>query len=195
MVNQKNISTFAARIFKEKQMDVFKDYKITFSGLALGHHTFEFQIDDKFFERFENSRIQQAKISLIVEMLKQETMLQLQLHFTGHAQIICDRCLDSFAYPLDFNELLIVKFGQEMHEESEDVLVLNENDHELSLAQYIYEYISLSLPMQLIHPDNEDGESGCNSEFLDNFKDEEEIDYTEEKMDPRWDALKKLIKE
>ncbi len=174
-------------------MDVLKDYKITFSGLALGHHTFEFQINDKFFERFENSRIQQANIYLKVEMLKQETMLQLQLHFTGHAQVICDRCMGDFAYPFSFNELLIVKFGQEMHEESEDVLVLNENDHELSLVQYIYEYISLSLPMQLTHPDKEDGESGCDPEFLDNF--EEEVDNTEEKMDPRWDALKKLIKE
>ncbi|OYT17065.1 MAG: hypothetical protein B7C24_04505 [Bacteroidetes bacterium 4572_77] len=175
-------------------MDVLKKYKISFSGLALGHHRFDFRIDDKFFERFENSRIKKADVALKVDMLKQENMLQLEFGFHGYVMVTCDRCLGEYAHAVAFNEVLMVKFGSHGLQEAEDVLVINANDYELSIAQHIYEYISLSLPMQLIHPSNEDGSSGCDSRFLENFEVQIEEDEIKN-MDPRWDALKKLIKE
>jgi len=171
-------------------MNILKTYKISFSGLQNGNHSFDFQINDKFFESFEKSRIQKGNVDLKVEMKKSETMIQLAFDFTGYVKVNCDRCLDEFSHPIDFSEMLIVKFGRENHEESVSILVIDPNAYEIRLAQYIYEYISLSLPMQLIHPDLDNGESGCNIEFLENFdlKDSED----EQMMDPRWEALKKL---
>jgi len=173
-------------------MDILKTYKISLSGLQIGHHSFDFQIDDQFFESFEKSRVQKGSLTLKVEMEKSETMLQLHFHFNGNVTVACDRCLDDFLYPLHFNEMLIVKFGYKKHEESESIIIINANEYEIPIAQYIYEYINLSLPMQLIHPNLENGDSGCNKEFLKNF------DYQkteEDKIDPRWEALKKLKQE
>jgi len=171
-------------------MNILKTYKISFSGLQNGNHSFDFQINDKFFESFEKSRIQKGHIDLKVEMEKSETMIQLHFIFNGYVRVNCDRCLDEFSYPIDFSEMLIVKFGYKTEEESESILVIDPNAYEIELAQYIYEYISLSLPMQLIHPDLDNGESGCNKEFLKNF----EIDDSEDEqmVDPRWEALKNL---
>ena len=171
-------------------MDILKKYKISFSGLQIGHHSFDFQINDQFFESFEKSKVQQGNLDLRVEMDKSETMIQLRFNFKGKVVVECDRCLDEFTYPLEFNEMLIVKFGYKTHEEeSEDILVIDLNEYEINIAQYIYEYINLSLPMQIIHSDV-DGISTCNAEFLKNF-DQQEIE-NEQDMDPRWDALKGL---
>ena len=172
-------------------MDILKTYKISFSGLQIGHHEFDFQINDQFFESFEKSKVQQGNLALNVGMEKSETMLQLHFNFKGEVNVICDRCLDEFLFPMEFQELLIVKFGFEAHEESENILVIQSNDYEVVIAQYIYEYISVNLPMQLIHPDLENGESTCNQEFLKNFTIKEE-DKKKDVMDPRWEALKKL---
>lgn len=45
--------------------------------------------------------------------------------------------------------------------------------------------------MQLIHPDNEDGVSGCNPEVIKYLATSQVTKHTEEE-DPRWAALKKL---
>ena len=171
-------------------MDILKKYKISFSGLQIGHHSFDFQINDQFFESFEKSRVQKGNLFLKVEMDKSETMLQLHFSFKGEVTVTCDRCLDDFLYPLEFNELLIVKYGYKKHEESENILVIDANEYEIEIAQYIYEYVNLALPMQLIHPDLKNGESTCNPDFLKNFEFQENEDDIE--MDPRWEALKKL---
>ena len=45
--------------------------------------------------------------------------------------------------------------------------------------------------MRLIHPDLENGEEGCNPEFLTSYNEQENVE-PEEEIDPRWEALKKL---
>jgi len=45
----------------------------------------------------------------------------------------------------------------------------------LDVSTWIYEFIILSIPIQHIHPDHEDGSSGCNPEviaFLEKSKEE-----------------------
>ena len=59
---------------------------------------------------------------------------------------------------------------------------------EINLAQIIYEYIFISIPMKKVHPnyltenENEFGEIIYKSEN----------DSSDDAIDPRWDALKKL---
>ena len=172
-------------------MNVLKDYIISFYGLKDGLHSFEFQISEKFFEAFENTRIQQSNLKLVLELDKQDIMLQFRFTIDGLVKVECDRCLDSYEQPVVVDELLIIKFGPETIEESENILVLNDKEHEIQLAQYIYEFISLNLPMRLIHPDLENGDEGCSPEFLTSYMEYDDAEQ-EEEIDPRWDALKKL---
>jgi uncharacterized metal-binding protein YceD (DUF177 family) len=58
----------------------------------------------------------------------------------------------------------------------------------------MYEYIVLSLPVQRIHPDDENGRSGCDPDMLEKLKalTAKELNL-ENQADPRWDALKGII--
>ncbi|MFA8449606.1 MAG: DUF177 domain-containing protein [Bacteroidales bacterium] len=172
-------------------MKELKDYRIAYQGLELGDHEFEFVINDEFFAAFESKDVERGNIQVSINLEKKETIMQLEISMSGLVEVSCSRCLDKFNRPVFIEEDLIVKQGNETFEESEEVLVLSENEDYLDLAQYFYEYIMLSLPFQVIHPDDEDGESTCDPEILKRL---EGVQEEEEKTDPRWDALKKLKK-
>ncbi|HKJ79252.1 MAG TPA: DUF177 domain-containing protein, partial [Prolixibacteraceae bacterium] len=68
-------------------------------------------------------------------------------------------------------------------------------EHQLNLAQLIYEYISLAIPLKRVHPEDKNGDSQCDTEMLDKINNyvQPEVDKDEEEnVDPRWAALKKL---
>ena len=169
-------------------MNRLKEYTIQFVGLEPGNHQFEFEVNDSFFEQFEFSLIQQGSLQVSVDLEKMERMMILKIHLEGKVLATCDRCTDEFDFSLSDNQQLIIKLGAEYMEESEDVIVIPETEYQFNLAPYIYEFIHLALPAQLIHPDDEDGNSTCDPEML-------RILNTltpSESVDPRWEALKKL---
>ena len=100
----------------------------------------------------------------------------------------CDRCLGEFDFPVKGNERLIVKFGDDPVEETDDILIIPENAHELDISHYLYEFISLLLPYKKAHGEDEQGNSLCDPEVLKIMDGHEEVTGS----DPRWDALKKL---
>ena len=84
--------------------------------------------------------------------------------------ITCDRCLDEFNFPVDYQTKLIVNFGKNKGEVTEEIITISESDHEINVAQYIYEFIHLALPMKKVHPDDEKGVSTCNGEVMKKLK-------------------------
>lgn len=165
-----------------------KAYTIPFAGLKIGEHDFDFQVDGTFFENFPESEIKEADVEIHVVLEKQESMLVLNFDIQGVINVICDRCLDEFPFPIISEEVLIVKFGPEYEEVSDDVIVLPATETAIDLEQYIYEYIMTALPIQRIHPDLPDGASGCNKEMLEHFSKMKK----ERTIDPRWEALSHL---
>ncbi len=123
-------------------------------------------------------------------------MFVLEFTIHGTVELNCDRCNEPLNYELHSNEKIIFKFGEEGFENSDEVIVLARSEHELNVAEYIYEFINLGVPIIHIHPDLENGESGCNKEVLEVLKrlsvDTEEKENPEVVIDPRWEALKKL---
>jgi len=170
-------------------LKTLKEYKVSFADLKIGEHRFGFQVDSAFFEKFPESEILRANIKISLIMDKRENMLVLYFDINGDVEITCDRCLDEFRFPIKTKEKLIVKFGKEYEELSDDMIVIPTKTHHIDLQQHIYEYIMLSLPIQRIHPDLPDGESGCNQIMLHHLNTVNET----HKADPRWDALRNLI--
>ncbi|MFP4471630.1 MAG: YceD family protein [Bacteroidales bacterium] len=171
-------------------MDYLKKFVIPFRGLKLGVHHFDFEIDDKFFEAVESAEIEHGRVSVGVDLTKQERMLILEFGIEGMVEVSCDRCLEPLEMPVKGNERLIVKFGENRDEESDEVIIIPESDHQINISQYLYEFISLLLPMQKIHPDDEHGNSTCNPDMLERLGRRD----GEKQTDPRWDVLKKLKK-
>jgi len=170
-------------------VNYLRDYIITFSSLGLGNHRFDLEFDDKFFSEFEFSEIKKGKGTIQVELEKKERMLVFDITIDGWVEVTCDRCLELFKYDIYTEERLFVKFGEAYEEQSEDVIIIPEGSFEYDLSQFIYELINLSLPLKIVHPDDEDGNSLCDPEIiakLEKLKPKNEID-------PRWDSLRGLI--
>lgn len=165
-------------------------FNIEFSGLNEGTYNYDFSISKLFFEKFEFTELNNAAVQVGVEMQKQQGMLVFNFSIEGILNLTCDRCLGPLDFPVTTAPEFYVKFGKESHEESENVFVLSDAEHQINIAQYIYEYILLCIPAKVTHPDNKNGESTCDREFLELLKKfEPEI---KSETDPRWEALKKL---
>ena len=175
-------------------MKLVNQYRIPFTGLKEGEHEFTFGFGEKFFNNYEVLDARTGKIEALVLLEKKSNMLTLNIQLRGILDLQCDRCLDTFSYPIAYSGSLIVKFGFNEEESTDEIWVVNPNEYELDLEQYFFECISLSLPIQRIHPDDLSGKSGCNSEML-NILNTHKISSTGEKKenDPRWDKLKDLL--
>ncbi len=150
-------------------MDELSAYTIAYADLPQGEHEFEFHVDSTFFKHFEGSEISEGDVDVYVDAERGSTFMVLDFSLEGEVKVQCDRCLDEYFEPVDFEGRLTVSFigGLEDDDNSEDeVMNMAPSDTEVNLAQYLYESICLSLPMQRLHPDDENGSSTCNKEML-----------------------------
>ena len=171
-------------------MDYKTQFIIPVTGLKPGTHQFDFLIDDTFFEQFEYSEIKSGNINLQVIIEKEENLVVFHFSFKGQVTIPCDRCYEPLYMPIEGNERLILKFGTDFHEESEEIQVVPIGENHFDISPFIYEYIHLALPARRVHPDNEEGESTCNADIIRRLEDLERSSMP----DPRWEALARLKK-
>jgi uncharacterized protein len=162
-----------------------KQFTIPFAGLKQEEHRFGFKINELFFEEFEYSEIKEGQFEIDLVLLKQSTMLTLDFDIRGKVLVTCDRCLDDFELPVNTNQRLFIKFGNETYEETDEVIVLSHNEQEINVSQYIYEFISLAIPQVRVHPEGE-----CDPEVIQKL--EELKAGSDDHIDPRWDALRKF---
>ena len=140
-----------------------------------------------------------GKLTADVSLQKSESMIQMTFNVEGTIELTCDRSLDLFDQPISFENTMIYKFGEEEKELSEDVMIILNNTQTINIADLLFEFIGLQVPMKKLHPrfqeeeeeDDDDQEEGVMvySSTVDDSKTEEQ---QEEDVDPRWAALKKL---
>ena len=167
------------------------EFKIPFVGLKNRVHHFNFEIDEKFFNRFDNNTINNCNVEVKVELERREGFLIVLFYLDGHLFIDCDRCLDNYKQEIFGDYKLIVQLGGKIIEDNDnddDIIVLDKNEDYIDFAKPIYDYILLSIPYQRVHSKIED----CNKEVLDKMNDAKENKNKE--IDPRWDILNKLKK-
>ncbi|WDZ99263.1 YceD family protein [Mucilaginibacter sp. SJ] len=174
-------------------MKSLKKYSIPFTGLKLGKHQFEYDIQDDFFDEFEYSLVKKATLHCEVELDKQETMLILNFKIDGTIDTTCDRCLSQLPQQVDITEQQIAKFSDELIDEDEEIITLGKNDHEIDVAGLIYEYINVAVPFISVC-DNEGETPYCDKETLEKLNSFSANGEQSEQTDPRWDALRKMNK-
>ncbi len=166
-------------------MRVLGEYIIQFEGLKQGTHFFEFEVDNRFFEEFDCFEFEKSSFKIDLHFEKQSTMMVLNFGIRGSFSVPCDRCLDLVDVAVVADEKLIVKFGEELFNETDDILILSENEHEINVASSIYEFIMLNIPQKRKHKKKD-----CNQAVI---KELEKVEYKEEKeVDPRWATLKNI---
>jgi len=138
-----------------------REYVIEFGALPKGQHEFEFEVDDSFFQQFEGSIISRGHADVLVVLERQQdNLLLLDFTIEGTVTVTCDRCLDDLDLDIvSYNEL-VVKLGEQAEEQSDDVIVIPSGEHNIDIAQFIYEYVTLAIPMRNVHEEDESGNSG-----------------------------------
>jgi len=174
-------------------MDSYDQYRIPINSITAAQQGYDFVIGKEFFFKFADSEIQDVNIRLNVKIQKVSMSYTLEFYLKGTVNVQCDRCLDYFDLPVEFESSLFIKMGDKNSDLSDidDTLILSHNETEIDLVPHIYEYIHLSVPIRHVHPDNARGKSTCNKEMI---KKLENLAIQEEpESDPRWDELKKLM--
>lgn len=174
-------------------MKILNQYRIPFTGLKLGKHEFEFEINKDFFEAFEYSIVKNGTLHVSIVLEKQEAMMIANIHITGFIELTCDVCLNQFMSKSAIAERLIVKFdGQDdVSESTDEILILKKSEHELDLANVFYEYINLSVPYYS-RCDEQGINARCDQTMIEKLNSLNHQEEETEQADPRWDILKKI---
>ena len=176
-------------------MNDLKEYLIPFSGLKIGKHQFDYQIDNTFFKSFDYDEFNAASVKVDIVLEKKSTMLELDFKHKGTVNVPCDVSGEEFDLPIKGKLKLLVKFGDAFNDENEELLILPHGEYQVDVSQYIYELIILSVPLRRVHPGVKDGSLSDVIEKLESLspKENKKEEQQNNDIDPRWENLKKLL--
>ncbi|MDZ7877798.1 MAG: YceD family protein [Saprospiraceae bacterium] len=143
-----------------------RQYTLPIQGLKNGIHHYEYVVDAEFFTHFEGAPIQNAHFDVSVELDKHDSFFELSFDFEGFATTDCDRCTALIRLPFGGSEKLIVKRTQEEIDEDSDIVFLSPDAHEFNMAQYVYEFICLSMPFNKTYDCDSDNPKPCDTDIL-----------------------------
>lgn len=161
-------------------------------------HTYNFKLDASFFTIFEDSIIQKGLLDVDVDLEKTALHIRMNISIKGNVELICDRSLDPFDYSIDSVTPLIFKFSDEEEGEiTDEIIAIKRETIKINIAQYVYEFINLEVPIKKLHPRFQEEEVDNDEETLLIYSTETENEEkndspTEDLIDPRWLALKSL---
>ncbi len=168
-----------------------REYDIAIFNLSEKKHRYDFKISDSFFESFESELVEKGKADVLVNLEKSTRHIQMDFSISGSVELSCDRSLDTFDYPVSLEETIIFKYADTFEEIDENLINIPFDYQKINVAQYIYDFISLSIPMKRLHPRFEDTDEELT--VFSTKREGEEEQQEEGSIDPRWKELEKLI--
>jgi uncharacterized metal-binding protein YceD (DUF177 family) len=152
-------------------MNSRREFELAFVGLKPGIHQYEYKITDRFFEAYQQQDFSNCDAEVKLSLEKNQGFMLLRFEVTGTVQVFCDRCGNPLPLNLWDEFQVIVKAVEEpetMNEEEEDpdVYYISRTESHLHLANWIYEFINLSIPVQRMCSEDEIGGPNCNPEVL-----------------------------
>ncbi len=175
-------------------MKAHRLYDIAFVGLKNGVHEFNYDIGDKFFADYSAPEFTDSRIKVRLVFNKESGFFLLKFEITGVVTVPCDRCGAPFPLNIwdDFDLVIKLVDNPEGTPEGEDpdVNYISRTESHINVADWIYEFINLSVPMQHIHPSGPDGSGGCDPKVL-KMLDEMKGQH-HQKINPIWKDLDKF---
>ena len=168
---------------------------------------YEFLLDNLFFAHIDGPEVQKGKVNVELTVKKTSRAFELSFRAAGIVWVPCDSCLDEMEQPVTSSDKLMVKFGHEYAEEGDNLIVIPEEEGEINVAWFMYEFIALAIPMKHVHAPgkcnkavtsklNKHLRTSGDDDAEESFGAGEDIvveDEAEEQIDPRWNELKKIL--
>jgi len=171
-------------------MKAFKQYEIPISGMKIGVHEIDYVVDWRFFEQFEESQVKQGHFDVKVLLDKQSDHWVVTFDIQGHLDTECDRCLAPISLPIGNLNTVIVKYDEDDDPpiENEDILYVSRDMHTWNIAELIYEFILLCVPIKRVYDCESENVKPCDMKMLKRLTGE--VATSED--DPTWNALKQI---
>lgn len=175
-------------------MDKIKNYNVSFSGLKLGKHAFEFELSQAFFDLFTFEQdFQKPEIHVQLTLEKHSNFLDLFFELHGNVEVVCDVTGELYHQPIEGEMPLVVKFGHTFDDTDDEVWVIPFGEYEINVAQIIYELSLLSIPTKRINPNVDSEQAQQALDLLEKYAPKENPEEENISTDPRWDSLKDLL--
>lgn len=148
-----------------------REFDIAFVALKPGLHHFNYEVDDKFFSNYVNADFNNCHAAIKLTLEKNASFMMLKFEVSGKTDVTCDRCGNNLGLDLwdEFNMIVkLVENPDEMNsnEEDPDIFYISRTESHLHVADWIYEFVSLSIPTQRMCTESEIGGPQCNKEVL-----------------------------
>lgn len=190
-------------------MGKFGKYKIGLKGMQENQVVYDFLLDNDFFTIIDAPEIQKGKVNVKLIVKKTSQAFEFNFQTEGVVWVPCDRCLDEMEQVIVSTDKLMVKFGHEYTEEADNLVIIPEEEGEINIAWFMYEFVALALPMKHVHAPGKCNKAMASKlskhirvaaeddeAFEMDFHEEAENDNLEEEtttVDPRWNELKKIL--
>ncbi len=190
-------------------MGKFSEYKLPLKSLSEGTHEFEYKLGKQFFADMENTDVRDAALTVHLTVTHRHDAYDLVFKLSGTVTLLCDRCLDDLEIPIDTEYRLMVKYGEDYNDESDDLLIIPQSDNYLNVSYMIYDTAVLAIPIKHVHPlgkcnrqmsallKRHRAGGGEDAELQDSLLEgiDDDDAGSEAPADPRWDALRGLAGE
>jgi uncharacterized metal-binding protein YceD (DUF177 family) len=171
-----------------------REYDIPFVGLKPGIHHYEYEITDKFFSEYNEQDFTNCHATVKLNLEKNHGFMMLKFDVGGTVEVVCDRCGNMLPLQLWDEFRVIVKMvddADQMNEQEEDpdVYYISRTESYLHVADWIYEFINLSIPTTRMCPVSEIGGPYCNKEVLEKLS---KMQPEEKNANTIWKGLDKF---
>lgn len=137
-------------------MGTTKTYHLALASLPEGLTEHEYTLDTAFFRAMEQPDVTEAHVSVRLSVTHKNEAYHCRFDAEGELSIPCDRCLEPMTHPVSLSENLTVRYGEDLDDSTDGLLVIPRADTTLDLAPLLCDMMLLSIPMRHVHP-----EGGC----------------------------------
>ena len=165
-------------------------YKIDLKSQEQAETSYNWLVDSDFFAALDVEDIRNGHVSVDLTVTKsnsREFELAFVLH--GDVDVPCDRCLEDMPIDIDTDGTLTVRLGDDFADDG-DVIVVPEADGSINVSWYIYEFISLAVPLKHVHAPGK-----CNKEMTEQLEKHTSPDFDDNGERPAnvdWSGLENL---
>jgi uncharacterized protein len=170
-------------------MDSLREFSIPLRSLSNGLHAFRWKLDERFFRNFEGSPLDNGNFEIEAVLDKEDDLSTVQLKIKGSYHSNCDRCLAEIDIPVNKEHQFYIKTGVGVSDDP-DLVLISPDATELRMADVLYDYVCLSLPLTQVTDCEKMKVRPCNMEVLKRIQNEEGL-HSDTSV---WESLKNLNK-
>ena len=171
-------------------------FEIAFVGLKPGIHEFDYELDELFFKEKAGENVDTINANVKLSLDKNNGFMLLKFIVGGNAEVNCDRCGNPLKVDLWDEFHLVVKLTEDPQkandeEEDADVFYIAKSESHIEVSDWLYEFVMLSIPIQHICGNDENGKSLCNEEVIKKLE-AMKVNNEEQQENSIWKGLDKF---